>query len=279
MGQKQQESSAFRPEWMSNGSRQSLFVRIFIRNDKNKHRVMADEILRLEHIQRELELSRDVRQTIIPNLSLRITAGEFVSITGPSGSGKSTLLYIMGGLDKPSSGRVFLDGDDITDIEEKEMTRIRNRKIGFIYQFHFLLPEFNAVENVSMPMLIGGRLSRKETRERAMALLDMVELQDKYTNKPSQLSGGQQQRVAIARALANEPKVLLGDEPTGNLDSRSADKVYQLFERLNRELGQTVIVVTHDEEFANRAGRRIHLVDGKIESDRMLRDGRAVLSQ
>ncbi len=240
---------------------------------------MADEILRLEHIQRELELSRDVRQTIIPNLSLRITAGEFVSITGPSGSGKSTLLYIMGGLDKPSSGRVFLDGDDITDIEEKEMTRIRNRKIGFIYQFHFLLPEFNAVENVSMPMLIGGRLSRKETRERAMALLDMVELQDKYTNKPSQLSGGQQQRVAIARALANEPKVLLGDEPTGNLDSRSADKVYQLFERLNRELGQTVIVVTHDEEFANRAGRRIHLVDGKIESDRMLRDGRAVLSQ
>ncbi|KZK73576.1 MAG: ABC transporter ATP-binding protein [Pelodictyon luteolum] len=240
---------------------------------------MADEILRLEHIQRELELSRDVRQTIIPNLSLRITAGEFVSITGPSGSGKSTLLYIMGGLDKPSSGRVFLDGEDITETEEKEMTRIRNRKIGFIYQFHFLLPEFNAVENVSMPMLIGGRLSRKETRERAMALLDMVELQDKYTNKPSQLSGGQQQRVAIARALANEPKVLLGDEPTGNLDSRSADKVYQLFERLNRELGQTVIVVTHDEEFANRAGRRIHLVDGKIESDRMLRDGRAVLSQ
>ncbi|ABB24555.1 ABC transporter ATP-binding protein [Pelodictyon luteolum] len=240
---------------------------------------MADEILRLEHIQKELELSRDVRQTIIPNLSLRITAGEFVSITGPSGSGKSTLLYIMGGLDKPSSGRVFLDGEDITETEEKEMTRIRNRKIGFIYQFHFLLPEFNAVENVSMPMLIGGRLSRKETRERAMALLDMVELQDKYTNKPSQLSGGQQQRVAIARALANEPKVLLGDEPTGNLDSRSADKVYQLFERLNRELGQTVIVVTHDEEFANRAGRRIHLVDGKIESDRVLRDGVPVLSQ
>lgn len=237
---------------------------------------MAEEILRLEHIQRELELSRDVRQTIIPNLSLSIMGGEFVSITGPSGSGKSTLLYIMGGLDKPTSGRVFLDGEEITDTEEREMTRIRNRKIGFIYQFHFLLPEFNAVENVSMPMLIGGRLSKKEIRERAMMLLDLVELQDKYTNKPSQLSGGQQQRVAIARALANEPKVLLGDEPTGNLDSRSADNVYRLFDRLNRELRQTVIVVTHDEEFANRAGRRIHLVDGKIESDRRLRDTAAV---
>ncbi|TCD48824.1 ABC transporter ATP-binding protein [Chlorobium sp. N1] len=233
---------------------------------------MAEEILRLEHIQRELELSRDVRQTIIPNLSLTIERGEFLAITGPSGSGKSTLLYIMGGLDKPTSGRVYLDGEDITDTDEREMTRIRNRKIGFIYQFHFLLPEFSALENVSMPMLIGGRLTRSETRERAMMLLDMVELQDKYSNKPSQLSGGQQQRVAIARALANEPTVLLGDEPTGNLDSRSADNVYRLFDRLNRELGQTVIVVTHDEEFANRAGRRIHLVDGRIESDRRLRE-------
>ena len=151
------------------------------------------------------------------------------------------------------------------------MNRIRNEKIGFIYQFHFLLPEFNAVENVSMPMMINGRRTRKEIRERAMKLLDMVDMQNKYTNKPSQLSGGQQQRVAIARALANEPKILLGDEPTGNLDSRSANNVYQLFGRLNRELNQTIIVVTHDEEFANRAGRRIHLVDGKIESDRPLR--------
>jgi len=231
---------------------------------------MAEEILRLDHIRRELELSRDVRQTIIPNLSLEINAGEFVSITGPSGSGKSTLLYIMGGLDKPTSGRVWLAGEDITEKNETEMTRIRNSNIGFIYQFHFLLPEFNALENVSMPMMISGRFSRKEIRERAMELLAMVELGEKHANRPSQLSGGQQQRVAIARALANNPKVLLGDEPTGNLDSRSADNVYQLFDRLNRELGQTVVVVTHDEDFANRAGRRIHLVDGKIESDRKL---------
>ncbi len=151
------------------------------------------------------------------------------------------------------------------------MNRIRNEKIGFIYQFHFLLPEFNAVDNVSMPMMINGRRTRKEIKDRAKLLLDLVEMQNKYTNKPSQLSGGQQQRVAIARALANEPKVLLGDEPTGNLDSRSANNVYNLFDRLNRELHQTVIVVTHDEEFANRAGRRIHLVDGKIESDVLLR--------
>jgi lipoprotein-releasing system ATP-binding protein len=232
---------------------------------------MAETILRLEHIRKELGLSKAIRQTIIPDLSLEVMAGEFVAITGPSGSGKSTLLYIMGGLDKPTSGHVWLDGEAITDKSESEMNRIRNEKIGFIYQFHFLLPEFNAVENVSMPMMINGRRSRKEIRERAMKLLDMVDMQNKYTNKPSQLSGGQQQRVAIARALANEPKILLGDEPTGNLDSRSANNVYQLFDRLNRELHQTVIVVTHDEEFANRAGRRLHLVDGQIESDRPLR--------
>jgi lipoprotein-releasing system ATP-binding protein len=232
---------------------------------------MAEVILKLEGIRKELELSKDIRQTIIPNLSVEIMAGDFVAISGPSGSGKSTLLYIMGGLDKPTAGTVWLDGEAINDKSEPEMNKIRNEKIGFIYQFHFLLPEFNAVENVSMPMMINGRLSRKEIRERAKTLLDLVEMQNKYTNKPSQLSGGQQQRVAIARALANDPKVLLGDEPTGNLDSRSAKNVYNLFDRLNREMHQTVIVVTHDEEFANRAGRRIHLVDGKIESDERLR--------
>jgi lipoprotein-releasing system ATP-binding protein len=232
---------------------------------------MAETILRLENIRKELGLSKAIRQTIIPNLSLEVNAGDFLAITGPSGSGKSTLLYLMGGLDKPTAGKVWLDGDEITEKNETEMNRIRNEKIGFIYQFHFLLPEFNAVENVSMPMMINGRRTRKEIKARAMELLDMVDMQNKYTNKPSQLSGGQQQRVAIARALANEPKILLGDEPTGNLDSRSANNVYQLFDRLNREIDQTIIVVTHDEEFANRAGRRINLVDGKIETDRPLR--------
>lgn len=240
---------------------------------------MADTILKLENIRRELELSRDVLQTIIPNLSFEVKAGEFVSITGPSGSGKSTLLYIMGGLDKPTFGKVWIDGEEITEKSETEMTRIRNEKIGFIYQFHFLLPEFSAVENVSMPMMINGSRSRKEIRERAMMLLDTVGMSNKYTNKPSQLSGGQQQRVAIARALANEPKVLLGDEPTGNLDSRSAGNVYELFDKLNREKRQTIIIVTHDEDFANRAGRRIHLVDGTIESDIRLRDAAVQVSE
>ena len=233
--------------------------------------MMAEVILKLESIRKELELSKDIRQTIIPNLSVEILAGDFVAITGPSGSGKSTLLYIMGGLDKPTAGKVWLDGEAINEKSEPEMNKIRNEKIGFIYQFHFLLPEFNAVDNVSMPMMINGKRTRKEIKDRAKMLLDLVEMQNKYTNKPSQLSGGQQQRVAIARALANDPKVLLGDEPTGNLDSRSANNVYNLFDRLNRELHQTVIVVTHDEEFANRAGRRINLVDGKIESDVRLR--------
>ena len=232
---------------------------------------MAEVILKLEGIRKELELSKDIRQTIIPNLSVEILAGDFVAITGPSGSGKSTLLYIMGWLDKPTAGKVWLDGEAINEKSEPEMNKIRNEKIGFIYQFHFLLPEFNAVDNVSMPMMINGKRTRKEIKDRAKMLLDLVEMQNKYTNKPSQLSGGQQQRVAIARALANDPKVLLGDEPTGNLDSRSANNVYNLFDRLNRELHQTVIVVTHDEEFANRAGRRINLVDGKIESDVRLR--------
>ena len=234
---------------------------------------MNNILLKLVSVRRELELSRDILQTIIPGLSLEIREGEFISITGPSGSGKSTLLYIMGGLDKPTFGEVWLDGDNITEKSEKEMTVIRNEKIGFIYQFHFLLPEFTALENVSMPMMINGKRTKKEIRERAAMLLDIVGLVDRADYRPSQLSGGQQQRVAIARALSNEPKIILGDEPTGNLDSKSGKMVYALFERLNRELNQTVIFVTHDEEFARRAKRRIHLVDGKIESDTVIQQG------
>ena len=231
---------------------------------------MSKTILKLVSVRRELELSRDIRQTIIPGLSLEIEEGEFISITGPSGSGKSTLLYIMGGLDKPSFGEVWLDGMNITDKNENEMSRIRNEKIGFIYQFHFLLPEFTAVENVSMPMMINNRKTKAEIRTRAEMLLDRMGLSDRYDYRPSQLSGGQQQRVAVARSLANDPKIVLGDEPTGNLDSKSGNHVYALFEKLNKEFNQTVIFVTHDEEFARRAKRRIHLVDGKIDSDRRL---------
>ncbi len=223
-------------------------------------------ILKLVSVRRELELSRDIRQTILPGISLEIQEGEFISITGHSGSGKSTLLYIMGGLDKPTFGEVWLEGVNLTDKTEKEMSVIRNRKIGFIYQFHFLLPEFTAVENVGMPMMIGSR-PKSEIRERAQMLLDRVGLSDRYDYRPSQLSGGQQQRVAVARALANNPKIVLGDEPTGNLDTKSGKQVYELFEEMNEVFNQTIIFVTHDEDFARRAKRRIHLVDGKIDSD------------
>lgn len=227
---------------------------------------MAETILRLEGIRKELELSRDVRQTILPNLSLEIFEGEFVAITGPSGSGKSTLLYIMGGLDKPTFGKVWLDGQEITGLDEAEMTVIRNRKIGFIYQFHFLLPEFSAVDNVMMPMLIRRKYGKKEIRERAMKLLDMVGLEDKYTNKPNQLSGGQQQRVAIARALSNDPLVILADEATGNLDSKSGQEILAMFDDLHAQ-GRTLVFVTHDERMVERCTRILRLKDGYLDRD------------
>ncbi len=224
-------------------------------------------MIKLVSVKKQLNLSKDIRQTIIPNLTLDIQKGEFVAITGPSGSGKSTLLYIMGGLDKPTSGEVWLDGENIAKKNEDEMTRIRNEKIGFIYQFHFLLPEFTALDNVMMPMLINPKFNRKTAKARAEMLLETVGLSNKMNNKPSQLSGGQQQRVAIARSLSTEPVVLFGDEPTGNLDSKSAHNVYRLFNTLNKEFQQTIVIVTHDEEFARTAHRKIHLVDGKIDSD------------
>jgi len=227
-------------------------------------------MISLKSVRKELNLSKDIKQTIIPNLTLEIQRGEFVTITGPSGSGKSTLLYIMGGLDKPTSGEVWLDDENIAKKNEDEMARIRNQKIGFIYQFHFLLPEFSALDNVMMPMLINERYTRKSAKERAEMLLQTVGLENKMTNKPAQLSGGQQQRVAIARSLATEPIVLFGDEPTGNLDSKSAGNVYELFKKLNKELSQTIVIVTHDDEFAHAAERRIHLVDGAIASDTIL---------
>lgn len=224
-------------------------------------------MIKLVSIKKQLNLSKDIRQTIIPNLTLDIQKGEFLAITGPSGSGKSTLLYIMGGLDKPTSGEVWLDGENIAKKNEDEMTRIRNEKIGFIYQFHFLLPEFTALDNVMMPMLINPKFNRKTAKARAEMLLETVGLSNKMNNKPSQLSGGQQQRVAIARSLSTEPVVLFGDEPTGNLDSKSAHNVYRLFNTLNKEFQQTIVIVTHDDEFARTAHRKIHLVDGKIDSD------------
>lgn len=222
-------------------------------------------LLRLENVRKDLRLSKEIMQTIIPNLSAEIERGEFVAVTGPSGSGKSTLLYMMGALDQPTSGRITFDGDEISSLPEPRLVGIRNRKIGFIYQFHFLLPEFSALENVTMPMLVAG-MKRNDARERGEMLLERVGLKEKITGRPNQLSGGEQQRVAVARALANNPLLVLGDEPTGSLDSKSTLQVFDLLAELNAD-GQTIIYVTHDAGLAARGARRINIVDGAIESD------------
>ena len=232
------------------------------------------QIVRLEQVRKELTVKNggeEVITTILPGISFEVERGEFTAITGPSGSGKTTLLYLMGGLDKPNSGKVILDGEEISAMTEEQLAGMRNAKLGFVYQFHFLLPEFTAVENVMMPMLARGRWSVSQARRRATELLSQLDLSDKVHNKPNQLSGGQQQRVAIARALANHPMVLLADEPTGNLDSKSAEAIYKLFAELNGETGQTIVVVTHDEHFASETKRILHILDGQLDSDRKLR--------
>ncbi len=231
---------------------------------------MSKTIIKLENVNKTLVNKSDgevVKTTIIPGINFEISEGEFTSITGPSGSGKTTLLYLMGGLDRPTKGKVFLENEEISKMKEEKLAELRNNKFGFIFQFHFLLPEFSSIENVMMPMLARGKTKINIARKRAKELLVQVGLEDKLNNKPNQLSGGQQQRVAVARSLANSPKVLLADEPTGNLDSRNSENIYSLFDKLNRENGQTIIVVTHDDHFADRTGRKIHIIDGKIDSD------------
>ncbi len=234
---------------------------------------MSDQILKLEHVRKTLVNKSDgevISNVILPDISFEVKKGEFSSITGTSGSGKTTLLYLMGGLDKPTEGKVYLDGEEISSLKEEELAEMRNKKLGFVYQFHFLLPEFTALENVMMPMLARGRTSIPKSRKKAKELLEQLGLGDKLQSKPNQLSGGQQQRVAIARALSNDPILLLADEPTGNLDSQNSENIYDLFEKLNRENNQTIINVTHDEHFASKTHRIIHLVDGKIDQDRYL---------
>jgi lipoprotein-releasing system ATP-binding protein len=220
-------------------------------------------LLRTENLTRRLE--GEVAVTLVKNINLSIDPGEFVAITGPSGSGKSSLLYLLGLLDRPSEGEVWLNGSPTAGLSEDERAQLRLKEIGYVFQSYFLLPEFSALDNVMLPMRRLDRLSYNDARRRADELLGALGLGDQTHKLPRQLSGGQSQRVAIARALANDPTFILADEPTGNLDTKSGALVIDIIKNLARE-GRAVVMVTHDTSFAAEARRNIHIVDGRIES-------------
>ena len=203
---------------------------------------------------------------VLKGIDLEIQTGEVISIVGPSGAGKTTLLQIIGTLDKPDNGTVMIDDVDVTQLKGNKLSHFRNQKLGFVFQFHQLLPEFTAIENVMIPAFIAGK-GRKEARQRAEELLQFMGLADRATHKPNELSGGERQRVAVARALVNNPSVILADEPSGSLDSQNKQELHQLFFDLRDKFGQTFIIVTHDESLAAITDRTIHLKDGEIEKD------------
>jgi lipoprotein-releasing system ATP-binding protein len=208
---------------------------------------------------------------VLKGIDLNIYAGQILAIVGQSGAGKSTLLHCMGTLDLPSSGRIRLGGEELTTMSGSRLAAVRNRDIGFVFQFHHLLPEFTALENIMVPGLIQGR-ARKEMERRAQALLEEVGLTSRASHRPGELSGGEQQRVAVARALALDPKLVLADEPTGNLDSATSDAIHELFFQINREHGTTIVVVTHNPAFAERMPRVVRMRDGRVEFDDVGRD-------
>jgi len=219
--------------------------------------VLACENLTMRYDQGGLDV------TVLKGVNLQIYSGECVAIMGASGSGKSTLLHLLGGLEKPTGGKVTLNGVNINDVNSMALAQLRNRSLGFIYQFHHLLGEFTVLENVAMPLLIGGQ-SVADARRNAVRLLQRVGLGHRIEHKPGELSGGERQRAAVARALINNPNVVLADEPTGNLDSKTAEQVFQLMLELNNELNVSFLIVTHDHDLASKMGKVLHMEDGVI---------------
>ena len=225
------------------------------------------EILRVEHLSKHYGAGENLVKAV-DDVSFSVEKGEFLAIIGPSGSGKSTLLHILGGVDRPTSGKVFVDGQDVYAQNDEQLAIFRRRQVGLIYQFYNLIPVLTAEENMTLPVLLDGREVNKDRLEE---LLDTLALKDRRKNLPNQLSGGQQQRVSIGRALMNAPAVVLADEPTGNLDSRNSQEIVQLLKYSNRHYGQTLIVITHDESIALQADRIIAIEDGKIVRDERVR--------
>lgn len=205
--------------------------------------------------------------TVVNDVSLSVAKGEIVSVIGPSGAGKTTLLHLLGSLDKPDSGKVAIDNTDVFALPSKKQSLFRNKHIGFVFQFHHLLPEFSAVENVAIPLWIAGK-GKKEGLAQAAEILGTVGLGSRLENKPSELSGGEQQRVAIARALINKPSIVMADEPTGNLDSANAQNIHELFLELREKLGQTFVMITHNEAMAEMTDRTLIMKDGQIVDER-----------
>ncbi len=210
---------------------------------------------------------KEVKNEVLHGINLEIKTGEFSSIIGPSGSGKSTLLNLLGALDKPTDGEIYLNGSQINKLSDDELAIFRNKNIGFVFQFHHLLPEFTSLENVMIPNWIDNGLQAKQKKDRAMELLDLVGLKGFENKLVTKISGGQKQRVAIARSLMNQPQLILADEPTGNLDTDTSSKIYNLLRDINEELDTTFIIVTHDRHIASKTDRVIEIVDGNIEKD------------
>ncbi len=226
------------------------------------------EILKIEHLTKVYGAGEN-QVRAVDDVSFSVEKGEFLAIIGPSGSGKSTLLHILGGVDKPTGGKVYLNGQDVYAQNEDQLAIFRRRQVGLIYQFYNLIPVLNVVENMTLPVLMDGR---KVNQERLNELLNTLNLSDRQKNLPNQLSGGQQQRVSIGRALMNAPAVVLADEPTGNLDSKSSQEIVELLKQSNRAYGQTLIVITHDESIALQADRIIAIEDGRIVRDERIRE-------